>query len=149
MATPALTPDFKEFLQLLDANGVEYLLIGGYAVGYHGYVRATADMDIWVALNPVNAAKAVATLRQFGFTPPELSEDLFLAPDNIVRMGVPPFRIEVITSISGVDFEQCFAERVVDTIDGILVNIISLPRLKINKQASGPDKDLVDLRHLS
>jgi len=148
MATPVLPPDFKDFLQLLNANGVEYLLIGGYAIGYHGYVRATADMDIWVARNAENAAKTAATLRQFGFTLPELSEGLFLKEENIVRMGVPPFRIEVLTSISGVEFEACYAARVTDMIDGIPVNIISLPHLKVNKQACGRDRDLVDLRHL-
>ena len=71
MATPALPPDFKEFLQLLNANGVEYLLVGGYAVGYHGYVRATADMDVWVAVNARNAEKAVAALREFGVDLPD------------------------------------------------------------------------------
>ena len=76
MATSVLPPDFKEFLQLLNANGVEYLLVGGYAVGYHGYVRATADMDIWIALKPQNAVKAVETLHQFGFAPSELSAEL-------------------------------------------------------------------------
>jgi len=95
-----------------------------------------------------SAARAVATLEQFGFTPPELSEELFLKPDNIVRMGLPPFRIEVITSISGVEFNECYAERIVDTVDGVPVNIISLRHLKINKQASGRGKDLVDLDHL-
>jgi len=149
MATPVLPPDFKEFLQLLNVNGVDYLLVGGYAVGYYGYVRATADIDVWIALNPQNAAKAAATLLQFGFVSPEVSPDLFLKADNIVRMGVPPFRIEIITNVSGVDFEECYAERVVDALDGVPVNIISLHHLKINKQASGRGKDLVDLEHLS
>jgi len=87
-------------------------------------------------------------LREFGFTPPELSEALLLQADNIVRMGLRPFRIEVLTSVSGVEFETCYAARVVDIIDGVNVNIISLPHLKTNKQASGRDKDLVDLRRL-
>lgn len=146
MATPVLPADFREFLQLLNANGVEYLLIGGYAVGYHGYVRATADMDIWIALAPENSVKAVATLQQFGFSPPELTPELFLKPDNVVRMGVPPFRIEVLTSISGVEFRKCYQTRIRDTIDGVPVDIISLESLRANKQASG--QDLVDLGHL-
>ncbi len=148
MATPTLPPDFKDFLRLLNENGVEYLLIGGYAVGYHGYVRATADMDVWIAPNPENATRAVAALREFGFRVPELSEALFLKPENIVRMGLPPFRIEVLTSISGVGFGECFAQRVRETIDGVPVNIISLRDLRANKQASGRGKDLVDLEHL-
>jgi hypothetical protein len=148
MATPLLPPDFKEFLQLLNANHVEYLLIGGYAVGYYGYVRATADMDIWIGSSPDNATQMVATLREFGFDVPNLSEALFLQADNIVRMGVPPFRIEILTSISGLRFEVCYAERVIDSIDGVEIPLISLPHLKINKRASGRLKDLTDLEHL-
>src|SRR5690348_10546085 len=106
---PLLPQDFKEFLQLLNTNRVEYLLVGGYAVGYYGYVRATADMDVWISCNPENAVKAVKTLREFGFDVPELSEELFLKPESIVRMGVPPFRLEVFTSISGVSFQECYA----------------------------------------
>lgn len=110
--------------------------------------RATADIDIWIAVSPQNATKAVASLREFGFDLPQLSEDLFLKPDTIVRMGVPPFRIEVFNSISGVTFEECYRERVTAIIDDIPVSIISLPRLKENKKASGRGKDLVDLEHL-
>lgn len=149
MATTRLPPDFKEFLRLLNARKVAYLLIGGYAVGYYGYVRATADIDIWIALNPLNATRAVEVLREFGFDVPELSPDLLLKPETIIRMGVPPFRIELLTGISGVDFEECYAERKVDTIDGVEVTLISLHHLKMNKQASGRSKDLVDLEHLS
>lgn len=148
MATTQLPPDFKEFLQLLNAHQVEYLLIGGYAVGYHGYPRATADMDIWVAINPQNAKKMVAVLDEFGFGTPELSADLFLKEDQIVRMGVPPIRVEILTTISGVKFETCYAERVVDMIDDVDVNLISLANLKANKQASGRHKDLNDLENL-
>ncbi len=148
MATPVLPPDFKQFLQLLDKHGVEYLLIGGYAVSYYGYVRATVDIDIWIAISPQNAAKTVASLREFGFDVPQLSEDLFLKPDTIVRMGVPPFRIEVFSSISGVSFEECYQGRVNANFDGVPIPIISLRHLKANKLASGRGKDLVDLEHL-
>jgi hypothetical protein len=149
MATIQLPPDFKEFLQLLNSHRVEYLLIGGYAVGYYGYPRATVDMDIWVALHPKNAERVVDVLREFGFNIPELSPDLFLKEEQIIRMGVPPMRIEILTSISGVSFEECYQERQVDTLDEVEVNFISLQHLKINKQASGRYKDLNDLEHLS
>lgn len=148
MAIPLLPADFKEFLKLLNANQVEYLLIGGYAVGYHGYVRATADMDVWVAPKQENARRAASALREFGFDVPELSEELLLMSDNVVRMGVPPFRLEVVSSISGVTFEECYAERVVDMIDGVEIPIISLRHLKINKRVSARGKDLVDPEHL-
>jgi predicted nucleotidyltransferase len=143
-----LPPDFREFLRLLSDHDVEYLLIGGYAVGYHGYPRATQDMDIWVATNPDNAKRMVTTLRAFGFDTPELSPGLFLKEKSIVRMGVPPMRIEVITTISGVAFEECYSARVIDEIDGVAVSIIGLRHLKINKKASGRHRDLDDLEHL-
>ena len=143
-----LPSDFKDFLKLLNANRVEYLLIGGYAVGYHGYPRATGDMDIWVAVNPGNAEKIVVALKEFGFAVPELSAELFLRQNQIIRMGLPPMRIELTTTISGVDFEECYAARVVAELDGVKVNLIDLKHLKINKKASGRYKDLNDLENL-
>lgn len=143
-----LPPDFKEFLQLLNAHEVKYLIIGGYAVGYHGYPRATGDLDIWVAVDRQNAEKLVVVLQEFGFDLPDVSPDLFLEENKIVRMGLPPVRIELVTTISGVSFQDCYAERVRDTIEGIPVNLISLPKLKENKQASGRYKDLNDLENL-
>jgi hypothetical protein len=148
MATIRLPPDFKEFLKLLKEHNIRYLLIGGYAVGYHGYPRATADMDIWVGMQPANAEKIVAVLREFGFDIPELSVELFLTEGQIVRMGVPPVRLEITTSISGVEFDECYKERVIDNLDGIEVSLISLKQLKINKKASGRHKDLNDLENL-
>jgi hypothetical protein len=143
-----LPPDFKEFLKLLNAHQVEYLLIGGYAVAYHGYPRATADMDIWVAVHPSNAQRIVTVLREFGFNPPDLSPELFLKEWQIIRMGVPPLRIELATTISGVSFDECYAKRVVDVLDGVEVNLISLVHLKLNKKASGRHSDLADLENL-
>jgi predicted nucleotidyltransferase len=148
MATIQLPPDFKEFLRSLNAHKVEYLLIGGYAVNYHGYPRATADMDIWIAVHPANADRLVAALKEFGFDLPDLSPELFLRPWQIVRLGVPPVRIEIATTISGVDFAECYAERVKDTLDGVPVSVISLEHLKLNKKASGRHQDLADLEHL-
>jgi hypothetical protein len=143
-----LPDDFKEFLKLLNAQEVDYLLIGGYAVGYYGYPRVTADIDIWIAINPQNAAKVVAALKDFGFDLPELSDELFLKENQIIRMGVPPLRIEITTGISGVDFHECFAERQTVVLDDVEVKLISLKHLKINKRASGRYKDLNDLENL-
>jgi len=133
---------------LLDKHKVEYLLIGGHAVAYHGYPRATQDMDIWIAIRPDNAERMIAALREFGFDMPQLSAGLFLQDKSMVRMGIPPVRIEITTTISGVDFAECYAERIVDTIDGVKVNVISLRHLRANKKASGRHKDLDDLEHL-
>lgn len=123
-------------------------MIGGYAVGYHGYPRATGDMDIWVAINPENADKIVAALKEFGFAVPELSAELFLRQNQIVRLGFPPVRIELTTTISGVEFQECYAAKVVAELDGIKVNLIDLKHLRINKKASGRYKDLNDLENL-
>jgi predicted nucleotidyltransferase len=147
MAT-LLPNDFKEFLTLLNAHGVEYLLVGGYAVGYYGYPRATNDIDIWIAVDQNNAERVVAVVKEFGFETPELSASLFLVERNVVRMGLPPMRIELLTAIDGVKFAECYPKRVVDSIDDIEVSIISLEHLKINKKAAGRHKDLGDLENL-
>ena len=143
-----LANDYKEFLRLLRAHGVEYLLIGGWAVGYHGYPRATYDLDVWIAIAPANAERVVKALADFGFDVPELSTDLFLKDDSIVRMGVEPVRIELMTSISGVEFDECYRERLETTIKDVPVSLINLRHLKINKKASGRLKDLADLEQL-
>jgi predicted nucleotidyltransferase len=148
MATVRLPPDFKEFLKLLNAHQVEYLLIGGYTVAYYGYPRATADIDIWIAVNPANAERIVTVLKEFGFSPPELSPQLFLKDWQIIRLGVPPVRIELATTISGVNFAECYAQRVVDLLDGVKVNLISLQHLKLNKKAAGRHQDLADIENL-
>lgn len=141
-----LPPDFKDFLRLLDIKEVEYLLIGGYAVAYHGYQRTTQDLDIWIAIHPDNAERMVAVLREFGFNVPELSTNLFLRDKSIVRFGEVPLRIDISTQISGVNFAECYAERIIEKIDDFDVHFINLHDLKINKKAR--DKDLVDLKNL-
>ena len=142
-----LAGDFKEFLRLLNSNGVEYLLIGGYAVGIHGHVRATNDLDVWVGTAPENAVRVEGALRQFGFA--GASSDLFLAPNRVVRMGVPPIRIEILTTISGVEFHDCYIERDEVQIEDLTAPVISLARLRQNKAASGRVKDLADLEALA
>ena len=140
--------DFKEFLQLLNSKKVEYLVIGGYAVGYHGYPRATGDMDIWIAITDQNAMKMVEALKEFGFDPPELQKDIFLKEQKVIRMGVPPMRLEILTSIDGVDFKKCFNNRIIADFDDYKVNFISKGDLLINKRASGRPQDLVDFEKL-
>ena len=143
-----LPPDFKEFLKLLKEHDVRYLLIGGYAVGYHGYARATEDMDIWVAIHPENAQKIFSALKDFGLNDPNLTPELFLQKPKIIRMGFPPMRLEITTSISGVEFDECYQTRIVDQIDDIEVNLIDLENLKKNKTASGRTKDMADVEKL-
>ncbi len=140
--------DFKEFLKLLNVNKVKYLLIGGYAVGYYGYPRPTGDIDFWIKIDLENAERTVKTLNEFGFSSSELTKELLLKEKQIIRMGIPPFRLEVSNYIDGVDFDECFAEKEVAELEGILTNLISLKHLKINKKASGRHKDLNDLENL-
>jgi len=148
MARIELHPDFKDFLRLLSSHNVKYLLVGGYAVGYHGYPRATGDMDIWIEMSKPNSKKIAATFRDFGMPNEAISESLFLEKNKVIRMGVPPVRLEVITSASGVDFNECYSNREVIEIDEIPINFISLQDLKKNKHAAGRYKDLEDLEHL-
>jgi hypothetical protein len=148
MAKIELHPDFKDFLRLLNSHNVRYLLVGGYAVGYHGYPRATGDMDIWIELSGSNSKKVTSACRDFGMPNEEISEDLFLEKNKVIRMGVPPVRLEVITSASGVAFDECYSNREVIEIDGIPINFISLQDLKKNKRAAGRHKDLEDIDHL-
>ena len=105
-------------------------------------------MDIWIAMHPRNAENVVDALREFGFDTPDLSPELFLREERIVRMGMPPFRIAVFTTISGVKFDECYAEKIVGIMDGVDINLINLSHLKINKQASGRPKDVNDLLNL-
>lgn len=143
-----LPDDFREFLKLCNQKRVKYLLIGGYAVGHYGYPRATGDMDVWIERSESNAARMVAVLKAFGFDVPELSVDLFLEEGKIVRMGMPPIRLEILNAISGVTFAACYPRRKRAQFDGIKVDVISLRHLKINKAAAGRPKDLDDLEHL-
>lgn len=143
-----LHPDFKDFLRLLNSHNVRYLLIGGYAVGYHGYPRATGDMDIWIEMSESNSKKVASAFRDFGMPGEAISEGLFLEKNKVIRMGVPPVRLKIITSASGVAFNECYFNREVIEIDGILINFISLQDLKKNKNAAGRHKDMEDLEHL-
>lgn len=143
-----LPPDFSAFLKSLSDHEVDYLLVGGYAVGYHGYVRATGDLDVWIRPERQNAERLVAALTEFGFGVSELDPDLFLSEDRVIRMGVPPMRIEILTSRSGVEFDECYNSRIRERWRDVEVSIISLEKLKVNKRASGRLQDLVDLERL-
>jgi predicted nucleotidyltransferase len=133
----------------LNVHRVKYLLIGGYAVGYYGYARTTMDMDIWIALDPGNAKKMVAVFSQFGFPPGAIDTSAFLDKARIIRLGLPPVRLEIMTDISGIEFSACYARRKRATFDGVRLNLIGFDDLIKNKKASGRHKDLADLEYLS
>ena len=143
-----LNRDFKEFIQSLNDNHVRYLIVGGYAVAFHGHPRYTKDIDVWIEMTQENSGNVIKALEQFGFGSLGLKEEDFLIPDQIIQLGYPPSRIDLITTLSGVDFASCYASRVQINIDEIQVNFIDLENLRKNKQASGRHQDLADLESL-
>ena len=143
-----LPPEFKRLLSALASNNVDYLVVGGYAVIYHGYVRTTGDLDIWVALHPENAAKLESAIRSLGFNLPGLDAEWFLRKGSVLRIGQEPLRFDIMNDIDGVVFAECFARRVTTNLEGLPVNLISLADLRTNKRASGRNKDLADLDYL-
>jgi hypothetical protein len=124
------------------------MLVGGYAIAFHGYPRTTGDMDIWIAFDPENAKKVTKVLKDFGCNIEALNDDLFIDPKNIIRLGIPPYRIEIITSVSGINFEDSYVGRITKDIDGIEVDFISRKDLITNKKAAGRNKDLDDIENL-
>lgn len=140
--------DFKELLQLFDHHRVKYLLIGGYAVGLHGHVRATNDIDIVVAPDDANAEKVVAALVDFGLADSSLKKSLFTTPRSLVVMGVEPFAVDLINYLEGVDFYGAYARREVRKAEDIEISLISLDDLLVNKTAVARDKDKLDVIEL-
>lgn len=143
-----LDPNFSEFIQLLNAHDVHYLVVGGFAVAFHGYPRNTKDIDIWIWLDATNAEKMMQALDEFGFKSLGLSAADFLVDNQIIQLGYSPVRIDLLTTLPGVNFEDCFRSRVEAQIGDTLVNFIDLGNLKRTKQASGRPQDLADLAYL-
>ena len=146
MGTPKLNPHFLEFSKCLGAHDVRYLLIGGYAVGFHGWPRNTKDIDFWIAGDEENQARVIEALREFAF--PDIQDDLLREESAIVRFGTPPYRVEIIRTISGLVFEQAWKNRVEWKGVGFQIPVIGLADLRRNKSASGRSQDLADLEHL-
>ncbi|GBE90894.1 hypothetical protein NCWK1_0614 [Nostoc cycadae WK-1] len=134
---------------MLNDNNVRYLIVGGYAVAIHGHPRYTKDIDIWIEMSVENANNIIQALKQFGFSSLGLKPEDFLTPDQIIQLGYPPNRIDLLTSIDGVNFENCYPLRLEFRIDNIVVNFIDLDNLKKNKAASGRLQDLADLENLN
>ncbi len=139
--------DFLAFLRCLSEHRVKYLLIGGYAVAYHGYVRTTGDLDVFVECSPENAEKLLASCAAFGLGS-TVSLELFLTPGNILRFGVPPMRLEILNEISGVSFDECWDSHQYLSVRDMEIPVISIGKLIQNKKASGRQKDLLDLQML-
>ena len=143
-----LNPDFHDILSALSDAKADYLLVGAYALAYHGVPRATGDIDLWIRPSSENADRVLTALRQFGapmenFTREELSRE-----DWVFRIGVAPRRIDLKTSLSGLTFEEAWASREQITIDGVRTQVINKACLIRNKRAAGRPKDLVDVMEL-
>ena len=143
-----LTKDLREFIELLNSNGVEYLIVGAFAVAWYGYPRFTADIDFFVRSTEANADIVIAVLQDFGFASLQINRDDLNRPNRVVQLGAKPNRIDLITSIEGVDFEHAWVNRVLGTLDGIPVPFISLEDLILNKESTGRAKDKGDAEEL-
>lgn len=140
--------DFREFVQLLIKHRAEYLVVGGYAVGVHGHPRYTGDLDIWLNPSADNAAKILTCVNEFGFSSYKLSIDDFTKENNVVQLGYPPLRIDLLTNIDGVTFQECFTNKKEVEIDDLIVNFISYKDLIANKKSTGRFRDLDDIENM-
>ncbi len=143
-----LQRDLREFIALFNSARVEYVIVGGHAVAFHGHPRFTGDIDFLIRPTMTNARKVVVALRAFGFGKLALTAEDFVKPDLIVQLGRPPNRIDILTSISGVSFDDAWASRARSKLDGLSISLLGFDALIKNKTASGRDKDLVDVRKL-
>jgi hypothetical protein len=140
--------DFREFIALLNARRVRYLVVGGYAVAFHGYPRTTGDLDVFIELSRKNATAMADVFRRFGFEASGIRPEFFMDKGEVVRLGREPLKLEILNDISGVTFADCYRRRLRARIGSLRVNFIDLPDLIRNKRASGRDKDLLDLKRL-
>ena len=143
-----LNSDYKDMLQILLDNGVKFLLVGAYAMGAHGYPRATGDIDIWVEPTAENSTRVYRSVAAFGAPLHEIDEATFAKPDVVFQIGVAPRRIDIITTISGVGFDDAYQQRQIVEIEDLSIPILSLGNLIKNKRATGRDKDRLDADQL-
>lgn len=143
-----LHPDLREFIELLNSQKVDYVVVGGHAVAFHGHPRFTGDIDFLVRPSSGNAEALIRVLMEFGFSQINLSADDLTRPSQVVQLGHPPNRVDLLTSISGVDFEEAWRDKVQGTLDGLPVFFLGFDSMLKNKRASGRQKDLADIGQL-
>ena len=143
-----LQDDLREFIELLNLEKVDYVVMGGHAVGFHGYPRFTGDIDLWIRPAPANALRVVEVLKQFGFPDADTILGVLSEPGRMLQLGAPPNRIDLLTSVSGIDFDTTWGDTVPGEIDDLPVRFPSLEVLLQNKRASGRPKDLADVDQL-
>ncbi|MCO6490009.1 MAG: nucleotidyltransferase [Phaeodactylibacter sp.] len=143
-----INEDFKEFIELLNAHEVKYLVVGGYAVSMHGYPRYTKDIDFWIWLNETNISQLINAIEEFGFGSLELRQEDFMDPENIIQLGYEPNRIDLLVEIDGVEFESCYKNKTEIEIEGVTVNFINVNDLIKAKKTAGRLQDLADAENL-
>lgn len=143
-----LAKDLREFIESLSSHGVEFVVVGAHAVAFHGHPRFTGDLDLLVRPAPENAGRLMAALRAFGFASPGLSAADFLRPESVVQLGVAPNRIDLLTSLTGVGFDEAWAGRVAGALGGLPVSFLGYDALLKNKQATGRTRDAEDVARL-
>jgi predicted nucleotidyltransferase len=143
-----LDKDFREFIELLNEHKVKYLVIGGYAVNFHGYPRYTKDIDFWLWMTKENIQNLIQVIQQFGFEDLNLGIEDFMSPENIIQLGYEPYRIDLLVEVDGVNFEECFERRTEAELDGIDVKFLSLQDLITAKKKAGRLQDLADAEQL-
>jgi len=140
--------DFKELLACLNARGVEYMIVGGYALAFHGAPRYTGDLDVWVKPDAENARRVLAALADFGVGSLDLKEIDLRSADRVVQIGVPPVRVDLLTSLSGVSWEEAVGRRVRGPYGDMEVPYMGRDDFLANKKACGRHKDLADIEAL-
>jgi hypothetical protein len=143
-----LQKDLREFIGLLNSNLVEYVIVGAYSLAYHGVPRYTGDIDLFIRSSPQNAASLEAVIRQFGFEETGLRARDFLEPNQVIQLGVAPNRIDLLTGIDGVSFDEAWQTRVPATLDGLPVCMLNKELLIKNKLAAGRPQDVADVKRL-
>jgi hypothetical protein len=143
-----LNPDFKDMLSCLRDEKVEFIVVGAYALAAHGFPRATGDIDIWVKSEAGNAKKIMRALAKFGASVSDLSEDDFIVHDGIIQIGVEPCRINILTGIDGVEFDEAWQKKVGVSVGEMEIHVLSKAHLLKNKLAADRDKDRGDIAWL-
>ena len=143
-----MNPHFRDMLAALSAEKADFLVVGAYALGVHGLLRMTGDLDIWVRPTPENAAKVWRALLRFQAPLPSMKVEDFFNPDLIFRMGLPPNQIDILMSISGVSFDDAWKNCIADKIEGVPVFVLGVREQIQNKRASGRPKDIIDAEWL-
>ena len=144
-----LPQDFKEFLKSFNARNVEYMVVGSYALAYYGAPRYTGDIDVFVHRTEANATRVIEALRDFGFAFPNLAEEDFTKENNVVQIGMPPIRIDILTFLSGMDWDTAISRAEKATLDDVPVLVIGKDDYITNKRATGRTKDLADIESIT